>query len=619
MTVPGPQLHLEPDGLQYSFGCYCLQPDGTLLRDSAVVSLPPKELQILRLLIARAGQVIPAKEIREAVWGEVHVSTDSLPRCISSLRTRLDSPDCIQTLYKRGYRFNLPVTSSPAERSSAKFVERRAARFCSVSRLAILPFATGGGVPEYFGPGIAEQTIFRLSRTRNGVVDVVARDSVFNLAMRGGTAQEVATELFADLAITGTIVALPQHFRLRAEMIRVVDATQLWSEDFLVPHDLLSHADIRLARQITARIRDVFVGPVAPVISRPLSPSAAASTRHNGARRSQAYALYMQACAQWNTLELHQMQDAIRGFHQAIDLDESLLAARVRLMHAYLEHSSLGYMRADLAAELARKQAEIVQSQSQSTNGHSVHAALGWIHCHHDRDFASARTAFSRSQHTGYNRWNIAYQVHFALAQSRCSEAVDLLRAAVVSDPYSPFIHGLLTWALHLAGDANAALEQAEHSLVLFPDRLPVTFFSAIVFAAAGNATGTASGSYAAQATELATRLIQSSPSFDAGYATLAYAQARQGRIIEAGALLDRQHRLSRERFVMSSFHAPALVELGEIDAAIEALTTADEQHCPWLFELLGDPRLQPLHGEPEFERLRNLIRNGVPLDVSVA
>ncbi len=123
----------------------------------------------------------------------------------------------------------------------------------------------------------------------------------------------------------------------------------------------------------------------------------------------------------------------------------------------------------------------------------------------------------------------------------------------------------------------------------------------------------------ATQSIALATKLVQHAPALDSGYATLAYAQARQGNIVEARALLDRQQWMGRDRFVMRSFQAPALVELGEYDAALEALKAAEQQHCPWLFELLGDPRLQPLHGEPEFQRLTSLSGHTMPSQVSVA
>ena len=198
------------------------------------------------------------------------------------------------------------------------------------------------------------------------------------------------------------------------------------------------------------------------------------------------------------------------------------------------------------------------------------------------------------------------------------AQAITLLRVAIDFDPYSPALHGQLAWALHLSGDTHGAVEQAKRAQKLFPDHSLAIFFCSIVFAAAAK-PGDTSGECPTRAIALATRLIQICPSLDAGYATLAYAQARQGRIIEARALIDRQHWLNRERLVMHSFYASALVELGEIDAAIDCLVSADEQHCPWLFELLVDPRLQALHPEPAFQRLCRVSRQTHPVDASVA
>ena len=35
-----------------------------------------------------------------------------------------------------------------------------------------------------------------------------------------------------------------------------------------------------------------------------------------------------------------------------------------------------------------------------------------------------------------------------------------------------------------------------------------------------------------------------------------------------------------------------------------EELRTADENRCPWFFQILADPRLKPLKGRPEFAAL---------------
>jgi DNA-binding winged helix-turn-helix (wHTH) protein/tetratricopeptide (TPR) repeat protein len=602
MSLAQQTLPTPFEGTQYVFGPYCLRSDGVLLHGSDRVPLPPKELAALRLLLASAGDIVSLEDLRNGIWGGTHVSADSLPRCISSLRGRLKSEDCIQTIYKRGYRFNLAVQPSEGRGRATAQVEdrkeRRILRKTGLLRLAILPFSIGEGVPEPFGAGIAEETMLRLSRARNPVVDIVARDSIFSLAARGMNAQQVSKTLHADLALVGTITALPLHIRLRAEMIRTEDGIQLWVEDFVIPHELLAHADARIAKRITARIHDSFEGPMAPATMKSDSGAMVVESR-----RSEAYSTYLQARHQWNSQERHQVQESFRGFQRALDLDASMMNARVHLMHSYLSHSSFGYMRADTAAELARKQAEITLSLSQG--GNSIHPALGWIHFHHDRNLVAANASFGMGQPPGYSPWTLLYRVRFALGQRRFAEAIELLQDAVEVDSYSPMVHGRLAWALHLSGDSIAAVKQAEHALTLFPEHLGVLLFVAIIFASSSRP----GGELAARAVAVANLLTQIAPSLDAAYATLAFAQARRGNTREARAILERQQWLCRERFVMRSFHAPALVELGELDEAVDELSTADQQHCPWIFELLADPRLQPLHGNPVFEQLAGIPR----------
>ena len=75
---------------------------------------------------------------------------------------------------------------------------------------------------------------------------MLARDSVFTLVRRGLTAQQTGEALHADLVLAGAISALPMHFRLRIEMIRVSDGTQIWVEDVLVRRDLVAGVESEL-------------------------------------------------------------------------------------------------------------------------------------------------------------------------------------------------------------------------------------------------------------------------------------------------------------------------------------------------------------------------------------
>jgi DNA-binding winged helix-turn-helix (wHTH) protein len=46
-------------------------------------------LAALRFLLAHPGQIVTPVQLREAIWVDVHVTADSVPKCVSSLRARL--------------------------------------------------------------------------------------------------------------------------------------------------------------------------------------------------------------------------------------------------------------------------------------------------------------------------------------------------------------------------------------------------------------------------------------------------------------------------------------------------------------------------------------------------
>jgi DNA-binding winged helix-turn-helix (wHTH) protein len=230
------------DQHDYSFGEFRLEHDGTLWRGRTVVHLPPKELAALCLLLKHAGQIVTPLQLRNSLWGEIHVSTDSISKCLSSLRARLEPDQPIQTVYKRGYRFTAAV-------SCAGFPSREV-----LPRLAIMPFTTGYSVPEYLGPAIAEEAMLQLTIDPHPVVAIMARDSVFALAERKQTAQQIGQTLKADLVLTGTLRCISASFRLRAEMIRPKDGTQLWVEEMLLAQSHFEGIEADLVQSLVKRI-----------------------------------------------------------------------------------------------------------------------------------------------------------------------------------------------------------------------------------------------------------------------------------------------------------------------------------------------------------------------------
>jgi predicted Zn-dependent protease len=187
----------------------------------------------------------------------------------------------------------------------------------------------------------------------------------------------------------------------------------------------------------------------------------------------------------------------------------------------------------------------------------------------------------------------------FALSRHRFDEAIQLLNAALLQDPYAPWLHGRLAWALHLAGRAAESVEQIRHSLTQFPDHVGVALYGSIVLPFNGDAE---------DGVKLAQDLAARQPQIDMVSALHAYALACAGREDEARSILERMEWLSRERFVLSSFTPAVYVALGDLDAAISELHTSADARCPWFFQMVADPRLKPLHGHAEFKEMRAIL-----------
>ena len=574
-----------------SFAGFRLEADGTLWRGETVVHLPPKELAALRLLLACAGQIVSPLQLRYALWGDVHVTADSVPKCLSSLRARLEPEACIQTVYKRGYRFTAEVLRQGLPPAG------------TLPRLAILPFATLYAVPKHLGPAIAEETIVRLTNARSPALSVLARDSVFTLVGRGFTAQQIGETLKADLVLTGSLRALSSQYRLRAEMIRIEDGTQIWVEDMLVDQNRIAGLESELVQRLAWRLSAGVSGgkSLRPRSSEGgLSISAAAEAlvdQESGSQRREAYDIFLRGRHEWQSLHRHRMQDGLQHLLRAIEVDPSLISAKIDLAHLCVTQAFYGFMSPAVAAEHVHHMAEAIPDLPFQAE--AILPALGWVNFHFDRNLPAALNAFALSVHLAHGPWTTRIRVMFALSRGHYAEAIELLRAAIQLDPYSAWLHSRLSWALHLDGQAAESLAQSQIALSLFPEHEFTNFYGALILAFNGEA---------ARATELAQNLAQRVPFFDLATAAHAYALACAGRGDEARAILERMQWLSRERFLLRSFTPAVYVALGDHDAAIEELHAANEIRCPWFFQTLADPRLKALHGHPEFERMRAIL-----------
>src|ERR1017187_1640195 len=101
------------------FGVYELDRDAMELRKHGVpIRLQEQPFRVLAMLAVRPGEVINREELQEQIWGNTFVDFDqSLNKAVNRVREALNdnaaTPQYIETVPRRGYRFIAPVAANP--------------------------------------------------------------------------------------------------------------------------------------------------------------------------------------------------------------------------------------------------------------------------------------------------------------------------------------------------------------------------------------------------------------------------------------------------------------------------------------------------------------------------
>jgi DNA-binding winged helix-turn-helix (wHTH) protein/tetratricopeptide (TPR) repeat protein len=566
----------------HRFGGFRLDADGTLLHGVSRIHLSRNELAALRLLLANPIRIVTPQELKRALWGDEPVPADSISKCLASLRHKLDREECIETVYKRGYRLSVAV--KPLGDSAGP-----------LPRLAILPFTTEFGVPDYLGESIAEEAYARIGGAQPPLASVAAKDSVFALARLELAPQKIGEMLKADLVLHGTLSALPAHYRLRAEMLHGADGSPAWTEDLLVERGRIGGLETELVNLVSRRMNTGGLS-----IAASAAPEGEAERQLDPGRmaqRREAYEIFQRARYEWQTLERHRMQDALQHLLRAVELDPDLTAARVQVAYLCNTQAFYGFMLPAVAADIVRKTAGT--PAEVPAGAERILPALGWISFHVDRNLPAALWSFRRAGHLPYCPWLTRARVTLALNRHRFGEAIELLQSAICIDPWSAWLQSRLAWAHHLAGKASTSVELAHTALERFPLHEGAQLYGAIILAFSGEAE---------RAVELAGGLARRLPYLDLATAVHAYTLAMAGHQDAARHILERLEWLSRERYVLKTFSPAVYAVLGEPDTALATLRSAEQLHCPWFFQMLADPRLAPLRKRPEFQSMLGIL-----------
>lgn len=502
----------EPTRVQYTFGQYVFDPHSGELNDGQkTAQLRPQVAKLLELLLRKANTTVSREEIKNHLWGS-HIVVEfeeGISACVRQLRIALNDGASgtryIQTISRRGYKFVFPVSVS----EDGQALERRA-QAAAAAMPAAVPAAPPAAVPglrpvhlaavlvpvlilvlvafmlykqrgtgyvpgaegspatvvavlpfndlspnqgdAILGASISNEVINLLGPIAPERLGVIASTSSAHYLKGGETIKQIGQELGANFVLEGSITRQAQGYRISARLIRSVDQSYVWGDEY----DLDTNYSGGAYRQLVIRIATQVATLLAPNAT--VKPLAFTNNRDAAIAFQTGRYLIGQG----------KLDEAYDGCQKAIALDPGFAAAYACAARALLREQDM--KRADL--DDVRK----LVARALSLDGGSAESKLlkGELDMYYDWDLAKAGPEFKDSLRLNPGdawAWQAYGEYLVAVGQnSGMQNAMDTARAL---DPASVSATDDLALVSYLTGQYAKAESSARTNAGLNPqDRL---------------------------------------------------------------------------------------------------------------------------------------------------
>jgi DNA-binding winged helix-turn-helix (wHTH) protein/tetratricopeptide (TPR) repeat protein len=554
----------------FEFGTFRLDADKSVLwRGEDLVPLTPKALALLRALVERGGDVVSKTELMGRVWPDTVVEEGNLTVLVAALRKGLDprpgGGSFVQTVPRRGYRFDAPLRTSAGARPLA---------------IAVLPFTTlGPDTDPHVGVAIADSLTGRLTAHESLLVRPTL--AVAHYARASKPPREAAQELGVDAVLTGTVQRQGTRIRVSVQFVPRPAALRPWAETFEADGtDLFA-------------LQDAVAEGVARVLW-PRLPGPPPAGRARTAARDAAREAYQRGRFFWSRFTPHALGKAFGHFGESLALDPGYAPPYAGLADAHLLLGLSGLTPPSRAWDLALECAERAQACDP---GHAeAYAARAYARLFQALDWTAARADLDKAvslapETASVHLWRGLFRTmggDFEGARSdlRTGRAIDPL--SVVASACQCFLH-------EIAEEPEEELELARASVELRPD----CFLGHRCLGMANIMLGRAQ--FGLQALRQAVERTQGGPVMRA---LAAWAQAHTGDRDGARQELAELDALAASTFISPCARARVLVALGEFEPALRRLEEAVAQRDGVVLSAAVDPLLAPLRTEAAFRAL---------------
>jgi eukaryotic-like serine/threonine-protein kinase len=326
-------------------------------------------------------------------------------------------------------------------------------------RLAVLPFAnlSGQADQEYLTDGLTQEMIAQLGRLHPGTLSVIARTSVMRYKKTEKPVDQIGRELGVDYVLEGSAQREAGRIRVTAELIKVIDQTQLWADGYE-----------REMAGILALQSDV-AQKVAAALALKLLPAEQARLVNTRAVNPEAYEAYLKGSQYWIKMTPGDVDTAERYFEAALQKDPNYAAPYTGLAWVWACRNQMGFSPPAIA--VPRMKAAVTKAIALDEGLAEAHFALAGLLTWSEWNFAAAGREWKRALELNPN-WaeGAAMYSHYLMTVNRPDEAMLEIERAVKLDPFNVTVHAFYTIALMLDRRNDDAIAQGQATLKMQAD-----------------------------------------------------------------------------------------------------------------------------------------------------
>jgi len=319
--------------------------------------------------------------------------------------------------------------------------------------IAVLPFAdmSPGKDQEYFSDGLAEELTNALAKVPG--LKVAGRSSAFQFKGKNEDVRAVGQKLNVANVLEGSVRREGSHVRITAELTKVNDGFQLWSEEYNTEIKDIFAVQDEIARAVTEALQIKLLGA-----------NATLALAGSKVTNPDAYQAYLQAAYFLNRgSEKTNYDKALAYADQAIKLDANFSPAWALRSTVFAGMGVDDFMDLGLGIRRAREDAE--QAIALDPRSAAGYLSLANVRLNYDFDWEGAEATLNKAAALQPGSSDLlSYRADLEEARGRLDEAIEFRKRAIALNPLCSSCHLFLGNDLYEAGqydEANTILQKA--------------------------------------------------------------------------------------------------------------------------------------------------------------